>query len=119
MSTPSPLFQPYQGAMLLLQNRIVMAPFTRLRAPGNQPNKLMREYCAQRSGAGLIISEGASHSRSGLGYARIPGLFNATQATDWGEIAKAVHAGGGKRFVQRMYSCVRPTPRVAAIIRRW
>ena len=37
----------------------------------------MADYYAQRAGAGLIITEGTSPSPEGLGYARIPGLFNA------------------------------------------
>jgi N-ethylmaleimide reductase len=99
----SPLFQPTSHG-LPLANRIAMAPMTRSRAPGNVPNVLMREYYAQRNGAGLVITEGTSPSPSGLGYARIPGLFNEAQAAGWGGIAKAVQAGGAKFFVQLMHT---------------
>ena len=39
----------------------------------------MAEYYAQRASAGLIITEGTAPSPNGLGYARIPGIFNAEQ----------------------------------------
>jgi 2,4-dienoyl-CoA reductase-like NADH-dependent reductase (Old Yellow Enzyme family) len=50
-----------------LKNRIVMSPMTRCRAIGNIPNELMAQYYKQRSGAGLIITEGTSPSPNGLG----------------------------------------------------
>jgi N-ethylmaleimide reductase len=64
----------------------------------------MREYYSQRAGAGLQITEGVAPAPEGLGYARIPGLFNLAQARAWGEIAQAVHARGGKLVVQLMHT---------------
>lgn len=58
---------------------MVMAPMTRCRAIGNIPNDLMAMYYQQRASAGLIITEGTSPSPNGLGYARIPGIFNEDQ----------------------------------------
>jgi N-ethylmaleimide reductase len=55
-------FQPTRLGPLMLANHIVMAPLTRSRAPGNVPNAMMAEYYRQRSGAGLIVSEGTSPS---------------------------------------------------------
>jgi N-ethylmaleimide reductase len=98
------LFQPLDAGPLSLRSRIAMAPMTRSRAPGNVPNALMREYYSQRAGAGLQITEGVSPAPEGLGYARIPGLFNLAQARAWGEIAQAVHARGGKLVVQLMHT---------------
>jgi 2,4-dienoyl-CoA reductase-like NADH-dependent reductase (Old Yellow Enzyme family) len=40
----------------------------------------MATYYAQRAEAGLIISEAVGVSPNGLGYARIPGLYNQTHA---------------------------------------
>jgi N-ethylmaleimide reductase len=88
---------------ITLQNRAVMAPMTRSRAIGNVPNELMAEYYGQRAGAGLIITEGTSPSPNGLGYARIPGLFNAAQVEGWRKVTKAVHDKGGRIFVQLMH----------------
>lgn len=98
------LHSPCTLGDLTLQNRIVMAPLTRSRAQDNQPNALMREYYGQRASAGLLVSEGTSPSPDGLGYARIPGLFTPGQAAGWGEIAQAVHAGGGRFFIQLMHA---------------
>lgn len=67
-----------------LSNRIVMAPMTRSRALGNVPSDLMALYYGQRAEAGLIITEGTSPSPNGLGYPRIPGIFNAEQARGMG-----------------------------------
>jgi N-ethylmaleimide reductase len=99
------LFEPFSAAGLPLANRIVMAPMTRSRAvEANTPNALMAEYYAQRASAGLIIAEGTSPSPNGLGYARIPGLYNDEQVRGWRLVTDAVHARGGKIFVQLMHT---------------
>ncbi|GAB2500043.1 alkene reductase [Arenimonas alkanexedens] len=95
---------PYERSGLALKNRYVMAPMTRSRALDNVPNALMAEYYGQRASAGLVISEGAAPAPDGLGYARIPGLFNEAQAQGWGAIADALHAGGSRLFIQLMHS---------------
>src|ERR1035437_572013 len=87
----------------MLKNRIVMSPMTRCRAIGNIPNELMAEYYSQRSGAGLIITEGTSPSPNGLGYARIPGIFSKKQVEGWKRITSDVHINNGKIFVQFMH----------------
>ena len=99
------LFQPFTSPSLRLKNRVVMAPLTRSRAvDANTPNALMAEYYAQRAGAGLIVTEGTSPSPNGLGYARIPGLFNAAHVAGWRQTTDAVHAQGAKIFVQLMHT---------------
>lgn len=99
------LFQPLATRSLQLANRIVMAPMTRSRAiDANTPNALMAEYYRQRATAGLIITEGTSPSPNGLGYARIPGLFNEAHVRGWKPVVDAVHAKGGKLFVQLMHT---------------
>jgi N-ethylmaleimide reductase len=86
-----------------LQNHLVMSPMTRSRAIGNIPNELMAQYYAQRSSAGLIITEGTSPSPNGLGYARIPGIFSSAQVAGWQPVTEAVHARGAKFFLQLMH----------------
>ena len=98
------LYTPGKIGSLELKNRIVMAPMTRCRAIGNIPNQLMAEYYKQRSGAGLIITEGTSPSPNGLGYARIPGVFNKEQVEGWKLTTTAVHSMGAKIFIQFMHS---------------
>ena len=98
------LFNPVKIGAIELKNRLVMSPMTRCRAIGNIPNELMAEYYEQRAQAGLIITEGTSPSPNGLGYARIPGIFNKEQVEGWKKITSAVHLRGGKIFVQLMHT---------------
>ncbi len=98
------LFEPYKLGSIELKNRVVMAPMTRCRAINNVPNELIAEYYNQRSNAGLIITEGTSPSPNGLGYARMPGIFSKEQIEGWKKTTAAVHAKGGKIFVQLMHS---------------
>ena len=98
------LFTPVKVGQSELSNRIVMAPMTRSRAIGNIPNELMEEYYKQRSGAGLIITEGTSPSPNGLGYVRIPGIYNNKQIDGWKTITSSIHQAAGKIFVQLMHT---------------
>ncbi|NHF57816.1 alkene reductase [Flavobacteriaceae bacterium TP-CH-4] len=98
------LFEKYSLGSITLQNRMVMAPMTRSRAINNIPNELMATYYAQRAGAGLIITEGTSPSPNGLGYARIPGVYNDLQVEGWKKVTSAVHDKGGKIFLQIMHT---------------
>ncbi|WP_088285741.1 alkene reductase [Ideonella sp. A 288] len=99
------LFDPVLVRSLPLANRTVMAPMTRSRAVDhNTPNALMAEYYGQRASAGLIVTEGTAPSPNGLGYARIPGLFNDAQVRGWKLVTDAVHAKGGKIVVQLMHT---------------
>lgn len=82
-----------------------MAPMTRSRALSqNAPSDLVATYYAQRATAGLIITEGTSPSPSGLGYARIPGIYSPEQIEGWRNVTDAVHEKGGKIFVQIMHT---------------
>ncbi len=95
------LFQPVRLGDLTLANRIVMAPLTRARAgAGDVPGPLNAEYYAQRAGAGLIVSEATNISRQGKGYAFTPGIWSAEQVEGWRLVTSAVHARGGRIFLQ-------------------
>src|SRR5581483_3155761 len=98
------LYSPTKLGPLTLQNHLVISPMTRSRAIGNVPNDLMVEYYKQRAGAGLIITEGTSPSPNGLGYPRIPGIYSDAQVAGWKKVTDAVHASGGKIFVQLMHT---------------
>jgi N-ethylmaleimide reductase len=98
------LFNAFPLRAISLKNRAVMSPLTRSRASDNTPNSLMATYYAQRASAGLIITEGTSPSPNGLGYARIPGLFNEAQVQGWKLVTDAVHAKGGRIVVQLMHT---------------
>ena len=95
------LFDPLRLGDLDLPNRVIMAPLTRLRAgPSQIPNAMMAEYYRQRAGAGLIISEGVPVSPQGVGYAGVPGIWSQEQVEGWKLVTRAVHAEGGRIFMQ-------------------
>ncbi|MFD2937323.1 alkene reductase [Spirosoma flavum] len=98
------ILMPYSKGALRLKNHLVMAPMTRSRAIDNLPNALMAEYYAQRTGAGLLITEGTAPTPEALGYPRIPGIFSQHQVEGWQKVTSAVHAGGSKIFVQLMHT---------------
>lgn len=98
------ILSPYHKKGLHFKNHLVMAPMTRSRAIDNLPNDLMAEYYGQRSGAGLIVTEGTAPMPEGLGYPRIPGIFSPAQVGGWKKTTDAVHAGGSKIFVQLMHT---------------
>lgn len=95
------LFTPVRIGRLTLPNRLVMAPMTRSRAGDDGvPSDLAITYYAQRAGAGLIITECAYVSPMGKGYVRTPGIATDAQVAAWKKITEAVHAKGGRIFLQ-------------------
>jgi 2,4-dienoyl-CoA reductase-like NADH-dependent reductase (Old Yellow Enzyme family) len=95
------LFDPIVVGDLTLPNRIVMAPLTRARAGDIRvPNALMADYYVQRASAGLILSEATSVTAQGVGYAATPGVWSKEQAEGWKGVTNAVHAAGGRIFLQ-------------------
>jgi len=99
------LFEPVSVGSLKLKNRIAMAPMTRCRAgQDHELTPIMIKYYADRADAGLIISEGTAPSPHGAGYARIPGLYRASQVRDWKKVTDAVHARGGTIVAQLMHT---------------
>ncbi len=96
------LFTPFQLGALELRNRIVMAPLTRNRATHGTdvPHALNAEYYAQRATAGLLIAEATQISPTGKGYAWTPGIYSPEQVAGWKLVTDAVHAAGGKIFLQ-------------------
>jgi N-ethylmaleimide reductase len=99
--TRSDLFEPVRLGPYRLANRIVMAPLTRSRAGSDGvPRPLMAEYYAQRASAGLMFAEGTNISPQGRGYAFTPGLYTTAQVDGWQPVTRAVHAKGGRMFVQ-------------------
>lgn len=95
------LFSPYRLGGLELPNRIVMAPLTRNRAAaGNVPSDLAVDYYAQRASAGLIVSEATQVCPEGQGYEATPGVHSPEQIAGWRKVTDAVHARGGRIFLQ-------------------
>ncbi|MGB6102431.1 MAG: alkene reductase [Pusillimonas sp.] len=98
------LFTPVQIGRHTLPNRLVMAPMTRSRSDDDGvPGSLVARYYAQRASAGLIITEGVFPSALGKGYVRTPGIATDAQAAAWKKVTEAVHAKGGRIFMQLMH----------------
>lgn len=105
MSSKHPsLFEPVTVGAWALPHRIVMAPLTRNRAPGQVPTPLMATYYAQRAhprdGASLIIAEATPVCPEGHGYADTPGIHTPEQVQAWRVVTDAVHAAGGHIVLQ-------------------
>ncbi|WP_438765180.1 alkene reductase [Kushneria sp. TE3] len=96
----SSLFERFDLAGIQLDNRVVMAPMTRSRAPDDIPTEMGALYYRQRASAGLIISEGTPVSRQGTGYLYNPGIFGPDQIAGWQKATRAVHERGGVFFAQ-------------------
>jgi 2,4-dienoyl-CoA reductase-like NADH-dependent reductase (Old Yellow Enzyme family) len=95
------LFDPLKLGDILLPNRVIIAPITRLRAGDSKvPNNLMAEYYGQRATAGLIISEGVPVSPQAVGYKGVPGNWAPEHVAGWKRITAAVKRAGGRIFMQ-------------------
>ncbi len=99
------LLSPHKIGGTLVNNRVIMAPMTRNRAEVDGcPNHLMVEYYAQRASAGLIIAEGTYPSFVGQAYSRQPGIVSRDHIIAWKKVTQAVHAKGGKIYLQIMHA---------------
>lgn len=98
----SALLKPLGLGARSAANRIFMAPLTRGRASADgTPSDLQVEYYAQRSAAGLIITEATAVSPAGNGaYANTPGIYTEAHQRKWAEVADAVHGRDGLIFMQ-------------------
>jgi N-ethylmaleimide reductase len=98
----SDLFSAAKLGPYALSHRVVMAPLTRMRSgPGDIPGELMAEYYSQRASAGgLIVAEATVVSRNGRGYLGAPGIYADEQIAGWQKVTAAVHAKGGRIFLQ-------------------
>ncbi|WP_431495068.1 alkene reductase [Pseudomonas brassicacearum] len=95
------LFTPYTLGDLTLSNRVVLAPLTRNRAgQGFVPSEFAATYYSQRASAGLLISEASQISQQGQGYQDTPGIYTQAQIDGWRMVTEAVHAKGGRIFLQ-------------------
>ena len=95
------LFDPITVGSVELKNRVIMAPLTRCRAvEGLVPNPLAVTYYRQRANAGLILSEATQIMQQGQGYSNTPGIYSPEQVRGWQAVTDAVHADGGKIFLQ-------------------
>jgi len=95
------LFETLKMGSQTLENRVLMAPLTRARAEDNHvPGQLMAEYYAQRASAGLIIAEATMIMPGLSAFISEPGIYSQQQIKGWKKVSDAVHAKGGKIFLQ-------------------
>ncbi len=95
------LFNPLKLGALTLPNRIILAPLTRTRAGAEHlPNELMAEYYAQRASGGLLITECTMIEEYTSAFYAEPGIYSAAQIEGWKKTTAAVHAKGGRIFMQ-------------------
>ncbi len=99
------LLSPIRLGGYVLPNRIVMAPMTRSRAgPGNIPLAMAATYYAQRATAGLILTEAAQIAPEAASCPGTPGIHDPSQVTAWRMVTRAVHAEGGRIFLQLFHA---------------
>ena len=97
----STLFDPLNVGALTLPNRLLMAPLTRCRAGAEHlPNALMAQYYAQRASAGLLIAEATMAIEGNSSFWMEPGIYSPAQVAGWQLTTDAVHAAGGRIFLQ-------------------
>ncbi len=101
MTENASLFQPTKLGAVDLPNRVLMAPLTRNRAhPDGTPWNQAQLYYGQRASAGLIVSEATQVTPRGKGYINTPGIHSAEHVDAWKKVTDAVHARGGRIFLQ-------------------
>lgn len=95
------LFNALTLGELHIPNRIWMAPLTRCRAGLEHiPNALMAEYYSQRASAGLVIAEATMAMEGNSAFWQEPGIYGQPQIDGWKQVTHAVHAKGGRIFLQ-------------------
>lgn len=107
------LFTPFTLKGLTLPNRIVMAPMTRSMAAGGIPGPANAEYYRRRAegGVGLILTEGTVVNRpASRNIPDVPFFHGEAALAGWADVAKAVHAAGGRIGPQLWHTGSIPVP---------
>ncbi len=97
------LFEPFTIKGVTLPNRIVMAPMTRRKCPGNVPGENVAAYYRRRAegGVGLIITEGVFiEHKAANGYDGVPNMYSDEALAGWRHVVDEVHAAGAKIMPQ-------------------
>lgn len=107
------LFRPFALKSLQLENRIVMAPMTRAKAPAGIPGPANAAYYRRRAegGVGLILSEGTVIDRpASRNDPDIPFFHGQAALAGWKGVIDAVHQAGGKMAPQIWHTGSTITP---------
>ncbi len=99
------LFTPFNLSGLSLKNRFVMPAMTRSRCPADGvPDHHTIAYYAQRASAGLVLGEGTTPIAGGASFPGVPGIHEPGHVAGWRTVTDAVHAAGGRMFLQLWHS---------------
>lgn len=108
MTDYTPLWSPIRIGSMELDNRVALAPMTRISATedGHATERMASYYRTfARGGFGLVITEGiypdTAHSQ---GYHFQPGIATEAQARSWAKVVDGVHGAGSKIFAQLMHA---------------
>ena len=108
MTDYTPLWSPIRIGSTELENRVALAPMTRISATedGHATERMAAYYRTfARGGFGVLITEGiypdTAHSQ---GYHYQPGIATEEQARSWAKVVDGVHAAGSKIFAQLMHA---------------
>jgi 2,4-dienoyl-CoA reductase-like NADH-dependent reductase (Old Yellow Enzyme family) len=108
MPTKHPALTSFRLGTLELNNRLAVAPMTRVSAtPDGTPTDDMVAYYGDfaRGGFGVVLTEGTytdtSHSQ---GYLNQPGLATDAHVEGWRRVVDAVHAAGTPIVAQLMHA---------------
>jgi N-ethylmaleimide reductase len=98
----SKLFAPGKIGPYALSHRVAFAPMTRLRSDGiDTPLPMMADFYWQRaSQGGFLIAESAAISLASRSYYGAPGIYLPEHVVGWKAVTDAVHAKGGRIFLQ-------------------
>lgn len=98
----SELFAPLKVGGMPLNQRIAMAPMTRLRADvSNLPLPSVKGYYQQRAnvpGSHIVTEVTVISPRHG-GYANVPGIYRNEKIAAWKEVTTAIHENGSYIFL--------------------
>ena len=99
------LFDSLQVGAIRMPNRVLLAPLTRARSDlDHMPNDMMAEYYAQRASGGLLITECTMVAPNTSAFVTEPGIYSPEQIVGWKKVTEAVHAKGGRIFMQIWHS---------------
>ncbi|HEX5609784.1 MAG TPA: NADH:flavin oxidoreductase [Solirubrobacterales bacterium] len=108
MPQDHPLLQPLTVGGIQLDNRVAVAPMSRVSTAGDGvPTEAMARYYAEfaRGGFGLIVSEGTyTDNLHAQAYPDQPAIVTSQQVEGWKRVTDAVHAAGGRIVAQLMHA---------------
>lgn len=106
--THHPVLSPVRIGLHRLNNRVVVAPMSRVSTMGDGvPTDQMALYYSSfvQGGFSLVITEGTyTDSYFSQAYPNQPGIVTTKQKDGWKKIVEAVHNNGGKIVMQLMHA---------------